>query len=74
MQKQKQEERKRKVIESPGVIFDLFAFHFLCIFLFKKIIHGHIRDRKEIFIYVKQLILHFCYAEAYRCHIMINGQ
>ena len=27
--------------------------------------HGHIRDRKEIPIYVKHLTLHFCYAEAY---------
>ena len=36
--------------------------------------HGHIRDRKEIPIDVKLLTLHFCYAEAYRFHIMIGGQ
>ena len=30
--------------------------------------HGHIRDRKEIPNDVKLLTLHFCYAEAYRCH------
>ena len=47
---------------------DLFSFYFLCIFLFKQNMYGHIRDRKEIHIYVKHLTLHFCYAEAYRCH------
>ena len=30
--------------------------------------HGHIRDRKEIPIYVKLLTLHFGYAEVYRCY------
>ena len=30
--------------------------------------HGHIRDRKEILIYVKYLTLHFYYTEACRCH------
>ena len=34
---------------------------------------GHIRDRKEI-PNVKLLTLHFCYAEAYKCHFMIGGQ
>ena len=49
-------------------IFDLFAFSFLCIFLFMQNMHGHIRDRKEMLMYVKHLALHFYYAEAYRCH------
>ena len=35
--------------------------------------HGHIRDRKEILIYVKHLTLHFCYAKAYICQIMIGS-
>ena len=52
-------------------IFDLFAFYFICIFLFKQIMHGHIRDREEIPTDGKHLTLHFCYAEAYRCHFMI---
>ena len=30
--------------------------------------YGHIRERKEIPNDVKLLTLHFCYAEAYRCH------
>ena len=30
--------------------------------------HEHIRDRKKIPNDVKLLTLHFCYAEAYRCH------
>ena len=34
--------------------------------------HGHIREKKEIPNDVKLLTLHFCYAEAYRCHFMID--
>ena len=63
----------------------LFSLH---IFYLKQIIHGHIRERKEISNDVKlfdialllcrsihiSLTLHFCYAEAYRCHFMIGGQ
>ena len=36
--------------------------------------HGHIRDRKEIPNDAKLLTLHFCYAEAYKCHFMIGEQ
>ena len=35
--------------------------------------HGHIRERKEIPNDVKLLTLHFCYAETYRCYLMIGG-
>ena len=34
--------------------------------------HGHIRERKEIPNDVKLLTLNFYYAEAYRCHFMID--
>ena len=36
--------------------------------------HGHIGEKKEIPKDVKLLTLHFCNAEAYRCHFMIGGQ
>ena len=36
--------------------------------------HGQIRDREEIPSDGKHLTFQFCYAEAYRCHIMIGGQ
>ena len=49
------------------LIFLLFIF-FLHIFLFKQIMNGHIRDRKEIPNYVKLLTFRFCYAEAHKCH------
>ena len=49
--------------------FDLFAFFFsLHIFHFKQIMHGHIRERKEILNDVKHLTFQFCYAEAHKCH------
>ena len=35
--------------------------------------HGHIRDRKEIVNYVKQLTFQFCYAEAHKCHSCLAG-
>ena len=47
---------------------------FFAYFSFKQIMHGHIRDRKEIPNDVKHLTFHFCYTEAYRCHFMIGGQ
>ena len=49
-------------------IFDLFPFHFTCIFLFKQIMHGQIRERKEILNDGKLLTFQFCYAEAHKCH------
>ena len=49
--------------------FDLFDFYFsLHIFLFKQIIHGHVRERKEIPNDVKHLTFQFCYAEAHKYH------
>ena len=55
-------------------ILILFAFIFLCTFSFvKHIMHVYIRERKEIPNYVKVLTLHFCYAETYVCHFMIDG-
>ena len=39
-----------------------FLFLFLHIFLFKQIMHGHIRDRKEVPNYVKLLTFQFCYS------------
>ena len=35
--------------------------------------HGHIKDRKEIPKYVKQLTFQFCYAEAHKCHSWLAG-
>ena len=35
--------------------------------------HGHIRDRKEIPNYVKQLIFQFCYVEAHKYHSWLAG-
>ena len=35
--------------------------------------HGHIRERKETPNDIKLLTLIFCYAEAYKCHFMIEG-
>ena len=35
--------------------------------------HEHIKERKEIPNDVKFLTLHFCYADAYRCHFMIDA-
>ena len=56
-------------------ILILFAFIFFAKFSFVKyIMHGHIRERKEIPNYVKLLTLHFCYAEVYIYHFMIGGQ
>ena len=50
-------------------ILILFAFDFsLHIFSFEHIMHGHIRERKEIPNYVKFLTFQFCYAEAHKCH------
>ena len=55
--------------------FDLFAFYFtLHIFLFKQIMNGHIRDRKEISNNVKLLTFQFCYVKAHKCHFVIGGQ
>ena len=51
------------IIFKSTLIFLLFYFSFN-----KHIMHGHIRERKEIPNDVKLLTLHFCYAEAYRCH------
>ena len=48
--------------------FYLFSFQFLCIFLFKQIMHGHIRKRKEIPNDGKLLTFQFCYIEAHKCH------
>ena len=60
------------------IIYKAFwSFYFLFFFAyfsFKQTMHGHIRDRKEIPNDVKLLTLHFCYAEAYKCHFMIGGQ
>ena len=55
------------------------AFWFFCFlfffayFLFKQIMHGHIRERKEIPNDVKLLTLPFCYAEAHKCHSCLAG-
>ena len=49
-------------------ILIFLPFIFLCIFSFKQIMHGHIKDRKEIPNYVKLLKFQFCYAEAHKCH------
>ena len=55
--------------------FDSFCFlFFFAYFLFKQIMHGYVRERKEILNDVKLLTLHFCYAEAYICHFMIGRQ
>ena len=55
--------------------FDLFAFYIsLHIFLFKQIMHGHTRERKEIPNDVKHLTFQFCYTEAHKCHFMIGEQ
>ena len=51
-----------------------FSFILFAYFLFKHIMHGHIRERNKIPNDVKLLTLHFYYAEAYRCHFMIGEQ
>ena len=49
--------------------FWFFCFYFsLHFFFFKQIMHGYIRDRKEIPNDVKHLTFQFCYAEAHKCH------
>ena len=54
--------------------FFLLLFFFAYFYFIKQIMHGHIKERKEISNDVKFLTLHFCYAEAYRCHFMIGRQ
>ena len=56
--------------------FEIWENHFnshtiiiVCIFFFlKQIMHGHIRERKEIPNDVKHLTFQFCYAKAHKCH------
>ena len=38
------------------------------IILFKQIMNGHIRERKEIPNDIKFLTFQFCYAKAHKCH------
>ena len=51
----------------------LLLYFFFAYFSFKETMHGHIREKKEIFNDVKLLTLHFYYAEVYICHFMIGG-
>ena len=64
--------------DTLAIIYKAFLLFLLLFFFayfsFKQIMHGHIRERKEIPNYVKLLTLHFCYNEAYRYHFMIGGQ
>ena len=74
--KEKYANNKKKQKESKCFIdikILVYLLFFAC-FSFKQIMHGHIRDRKEISNDFKLLTLHFCYAEAYKCHFMIDGQ
>ena len=46
--------------------FFLLSFFCVHIFLFEHIMHGHIRERKEIPNYVKPKTSQFCYVKAHR--------
>ena len=54
--------------------FFFFSFIFLCIFFFWAYHTWAYNRENKILNYVKLLTLHFCYAGAYRCHFMIDGQ
>ena len=65
--------------DTLAIIYKAFWFFLLLSFFayfsfVKHIMHGYIRERKEIPNYIKLLTLHFCNAEAYRCHFMIGRQ